>query len=90
MHYPTSTVPVLLLGLQRDLRTAKKIEDSDQYECVLPEEALAMAREMRCDRYAECSALTGELLWEVVEDVTRMAAGTTVEGDYASNMCSLM
>ena len=54
--------------------------DADwEYECVMPEEGLQAAREMRADRYAECSALTGELMWEVVEDITRMAAKTTVE-----------
>lgn len=49
-----------------------------EYECVMPEEGLQVAREMRADRYAECSALTGELMWEVVEDITRTAAKTTV------------
>lgn len=34
---------------------------------------------MRCDRYAECSALTGELMHEVVEDLARVAALTTTE-----------
>ena len=50
-----------------------------EYECVMPEEGLQVAREMRADRYAECSALTGELMWQVVEDITRTAAKTTVE-----------
>ena len=50
-----------------------------EYGCVMPEEGLQVAREMRADRYAECSALTGELMWEVVEDITRTAAKTTVE-----------
>lgn len=27
---------------------------------------------MRCDRYAECSARTGELMWEVLEDITKV------------------
>ena len=34
---------------------------------------------MRCDRYAECSALTGELMREVFEDIARVAALTTTE-----------
>ncbi|KAK7525780.1 uncharacterized protein IWZ02DRAFT_515501 [Phyllosticta citriasiana] len=41
---------------------------------VTPHEALAVAQAMRCDRYAECSALTGELCGLVVEDVAKMAA----------------
>ena len=28
---------------------------------------------MRCDRYAECSATTGELVKEVFEDIAQMA-----------------
>lgn len=34
---------------------------------------------MRCDRYAECSAVTGELMQEVMEDIARTAAKTTTE-----------
>ncbi|KAI7596531.1 hypothetical protein KC343_g17092 [Hortaea werneckii] len=44
-----------------------------------PQEALNLAQEMRCDRYCECSALTGELFREVVEDLARTAALTTTE-----------
>ena len=105
--------PVLLLGLQRDLRTARQISvatdgtncDSNglasggvrhgvaaadgsaatsssanmQYESVMPQEGLEAARLLRADRYAECSAVTGELMGEVLEDLTRMAAETTVD-----------
>jgi Ras homolog gene family, member A len=103
LHYPTSNVPTMLLGLQRDRRTAKVINttvasadgltttERQQYECVMPEEGLQAAREMRLDRYAECSALTGELMWEATQDLTKMAAQTTVDsGDYASEMCRVM
>ncbi|KAF2773215.1 putative transforming protein rho [Teratosphaeria nubilosa] len=44
---------------------------------VYPQEALRIAQEMRCDRYCECSALTGELCHEVFEDIARTAAMTT-------------
>jgi Ras homolog gene family, member A len=71
-------MPVMLLGLKRDERTETKNEDGE-FECVMPEEGLAAAQEMRCDRYAECSAITGELMWEVLEDITRTAAKTTTE-----------
>lgn len=69
----------MLLGLKRDLRSEKRDENGD-WECVMPQEGYRVAQEMRCDRYAECSAVTGELCWEVLEDITRTAAGTTTEG----------
>lgn len=99
LHYPVSTIPILLLGLKRDLRTARKrvrvdprngkeVEGEEEYECVMPEEGVQVAREMRVDRYAECSAVTGELMWEATQDITKMAAETTLDnGDYASEMC---
>lgn len=72
------SIPVMLLGLKRDLRTAD-VDNDGQTLCVMPQEGLTAAQEMRCDKYAECSALTGELLWEAVEDITRVAAKTTTE-----------
>lgn len=35
---------------------------------------------MRCDQYAECSAITGELLGETFEDLAKRAADTTKDG----------
>jgi hypothetical protein len=62
-----------------------------EYVCVMPEEGLQTARHMGVDRYAECSAETGELMYEVVEDITRMAAKTTVEdGRENSGSCDIM
>jgi Ras family protein A len=93
-------VPVMLMGFKRDLRTDQKemisgIEagtDKEEFTCVMPEQGLRAAREMRCDRYAECSATTGELMFEVLEDLTRMAAGTTTRNGGFSQMkdCSVM
>jgi len=85
------TMPVMLLGLKRDERSEKRLGDGS-FECVMPEEGLRVAQEMRCDRYAECSALTGELMWEVLEDITRTAARTTTEngGLSEANSCSVM
>ena len=71
-------MPVMLLGLKRDERNEDRLQDGT-FECVMPQEGLRAAQEMRCDRYAECSALTGELMWEVLEDITRTAALTTTE-----------
>ena len=50
-----------------------------------------MAQEMRCDCYAECSAVTGELLSEVFEDMARIAAKTTTkQGALREPSCRIM
>ena len=84
-------MPVMLLGLKRDERSENKLEDGS-FECVMPQEGLRAAQEMRCDRYAECSAVTGELMFEVLEDITRTAARTTTEngGMSQTDVCSVM
>jgi len=93
MHYDDleDDMPVMLLGLKRDERNENRLEDGT-FECVMPQEGLRVAQEMRCDRYAECSALTGELMWEVLEDITRTAARTTTEngGLSQTNTCCVM
>lgn len=71
------TLPVVLLGLKRDVRgqddyggSVKPASDGTQPEdqqpinglkFVYPQEALGIAQKMRCDRYCECSAVTGEV-----------------------------
>lgn len=67
-------------------------EDGEwEYECVMPEEGLQAARHMGADRYAECSARTGELMYEVVEDLTKMAAKSTVDdGRQDASSCAVM
>ncbi|KAK2629928.1 hypothetical protein QTJ16_000748 [Diplocarpon rosae] len=62
-------LPVLFLGLKRDLRSEKA-----ENGIIYPQEAYRVAQEMRCDRYLECSAVTGELVHEVFEDICRTAA----------------
>lgn len=75
-------VPVVVLGLKRDVRGREdyggrvrqvrgeldETQGGDDDRVVLngrsfvyPQEALRVAQEMRCDRYCECSALTGEV-----------------------------
>jgi hypothetical protein len=69
-------LPVILLGLNRDARVKEDYDgnvrpmagtgDGDGEvlvgrRIVYPQEALRIAQEMRCDRYCECSALTGEV-----------------------------
>lgn len=75
-------LPVMVLGLKRDLRkewTEAEQKDGGRGESVMPQEGLGIATEMLCDRYAECSAVTGELCMEVLEDVARTSAKTTTE-----------
>jgi len=46
---------------------------------------------MLCERYAECSAVTGELLKEVMEDIAKAAAKTTTDaGGLSQGACCLM
>ncbi|PGH10894.1 hypothetical protein AJ80_07337 [Polytolypa hystricis UAMH7299] len=77
-------IPILMLGLKRDLRVEN---DSTIY----PQESYRIAQELRCDRYAECSALTGELIPEVFEDIARLAARSTTEaGGQTEGGCVVM
>ncbi|KAJ5481328.1 hypothetical protein N7475_000140 [Penicillium sp. IBT 31633x] len=78
-------IPVMMLGLKRDLR--REGED-----IIYPQEAYRIAQELRCDRYAECSAATGELLAETFEDLARLAAMTTTEkgGQTEGSSCIIL
>jgi Ras homolog gene family, member A len=80
-------LPVLLLGLKRDLRSAE-----DPNGIIYPQEGYRIAQEMRCDRYMECSAVSGELVHEVFEDICRTAAlGTKKEdGGLSDGGCRIM
>ncbi|KAL2222725.1 putative Rho-like small GTPase [Thermoascus aurantiacus ATCC 26904] len=74
-------IPVVMLGLKRDLRGRSE-------DIIYPQESYRIAQELRCDRYAECSAVTGELLAEAFEDIARVAAMTTTEaGGQSSGGC---
>ena len=66
--------------------------DDGAFECVMPQEGLQAAQEMQSDQYAECSALTGELMWEVLEDITKTAPKTTKDsgGPSDHSSCSVM
>lgn len=74
-------------------------DDADDDKAVLngrtfvyPQEALRVAAEMRCDRYCECSALTGELCLQVIEDIAATAKATlTAAGGQSKNpLCEIM
>ena len=85
-------LPVMMLGLKRDLRREDEGIIYPQEVCVSLwggfsrfeltnwiVQAYRIAQELRCDRYAECSAVTGELLAETFEDLARLAAMTTTD-----------
>lgn len=77
-------IPIMVLGLKRDLRVEKP-------GVIYPQEGHRIASELRCDLYAECSAVTGELMREVFEDVARRAAGTmTPNGGLSEMACGVM
>ncbi|KAI9896434.1 hypothetical protein N3K66_008606 [Trichothecium roseum] len=66
------TLPLIVLGLKRDLRS-----EDDPNGIILPQEAYRVAQEMRADRYVECSAMTGELLKLAFEDLCKTAIQST-------------
>ena len=77
-------IPVMVLGLKRDLRR-------EEEGIITPHDGLRVAQDLRCDRYAECSAVTGELMNEVIEDIARTAAKTTTEaGGLSQGGCTIM
>ncbi|VVT49571.1 uncharacterized protein SAPINGB_P002335 [Magnusiomyces paraingens] len=67
-------VPVLLVGLKKDLRTnpvaVEEVRKRSSY-FVSPEEAQQVAKEIGARRYLECSALTGEGVDDIFEVATR-------------------
>lgn len=69
-------VPVLLVGLKKDLRTnPAAIEEmrKKSINFVSPTHAEQVARDIGARRYLECSALTGEGVDDVFEVATRAA-----------------
>ncbi|ROW17041.1 hypothetical protein VPNG_01014 [Cytospora leucostoma] len=86
-EFPTEGIlPLAVLGLKRDLR----VED-DPNGTIYPQEATAVASAIRADRYAECSAVTGELLQLAFEEICQMAAMTsTAEGGQSAGGCCVM
>lgn len=85
--YPNrEDLPVLLLGLKRDLRS-----ETDPNGIIYPQEAYRIAQELRCDKYMECSAVTGELAHEVFEDICKTAVMSTGEkGGKSEGACGIM
>ncbi len=82
----SDVLPVMVLGLKRDLRS-----EDDPNGIIYPQEGYQVAQEMRVDQYAECSAVTGELLTEVFDDICCTAVKTTTdEGGQSAGGCVLM
>jgi Ras family protein A len=96
-HYDEN-LPVMVLGLKRDLRkqwTLQEVGPDKQGTgaSIMPHEGVQTAQRMLCDHYAECSALTGELCREVLEDVAKTCAKTTTKDGAKNNspdMCAVM
>ncbi|KAH7320214.1 putative transforming protein rho [Stachybotrys elegans] len=79
-------LPVVVLGLKRDLRS-----DTDPNGIIYPQEAYQMAQAMRADRYAECSAVTGELVKPAFEDICKTAADTKkASGGLTEGGCTVL
>ncbi|OJJ75902.1 hypothetical protein ASPBRDRAFT_116613 [Aspergillus brasiliensis CBS 101740] len=77
-------IPIMLIGLKRDLRVEGE-------GTIYPQESYRIAQELRCDRYAECSAVTGELLAETFEDIARLAGmTTTTAGGQTAGACVIL
>lgn len=93
-------LPVMVLGLKRDLRKQWTLEEvglekKGKGPSVMPHEGVQAAQRMLCDHYAECSAITGELCREVLEDVAKTSAKTTTADGAKSkgpglDMCEVM
>ncbi len=77
---------MVVLGLKRDLRS-----EDDPNGVIYPQEGYQVAQEMRVDKYTECSAVTGELLTEVFDDICSTAVKTTTdEGGQSEGGCVIM
>jgi hypothetical protein len=70
-----------VLGLKRDLRS-----EADPNGIIYPQEAYRIAQEMRCEKYMECSAMSGELVKEAWEDICRVAAATSKDEGWMTEM----
>ncbi|KAK4115789.1 P-loop containing nucleoside triphosphate hydrolase protein [Canariomyces notabilis] len=82
----SDVLPILVLGLKRDLRS-----EDDPNGIIYPQEAYRVAQEMRADKYMECSAVTGELMTEVFDDICSTALKTTTpDGGQSEGGCAVM
>ena len=90
MHFNfNENLPIMLLGLKRDEMVDESEGVEERSDIVLAQEALNVAQEMRLDRYAECSARSGQTLAQACEDVIQMAV-KSVGGRDEKHYCLLM
>ncbi|KAL2861127.1 putative Rho-like small GTPase [Aspergillus lucknowensis] len=83
-HGEDERIPVMMVGLKRDLRAQGE-------GLIYPQETYRIAQELRCDRYAECSAVTGELMAQTFEDLARLAYMTTTpDGAQSKGGCVVL
>jgi Ras family protein A len=79
-------LPVVVLGLKRDLRS-----EDDPNGIIYPQEALNVSQEMRADKYVECSAVTGDLFKLAFEEIFNTAVKTTTaRGGQNEGGCEIM
>jgi Rho family protein len=86
-------VPIVLVGLKRDLRV--DAEEREQMRLrsmsfVEQQDAEAVARTINAKRYIECSSLTGENVDDVFEAATRAAMVVRDSGDTESSRCCVI
>ena len=81
-HY--DDLPICVLGLKRDLRA------EDDIESVFPHEAYNLSSQLRADMYLECSAVTGELMKQVMEDISKRALRTAADDGQSDGGCTIV
>lgn len=65
--------------------------EEDPNGFIHPQEAYRVAQEMRADKYAECSAVTGELFKLAFEEICSSAVKTTTaDGGQSEGGCVAM
>lgn len=65
---PTETIPIVLVATKTDLRSN---DENDRYGCVTTEQGQALADELGCHSFHECSAKTGEGVQDVFASAVR-------------------
>ncbi|GME76222.1 unnamed protein product [[Candida] boidinii] len=87
-----SNVPVILVGLKKDLRPVDDGSDPDyDLKYVRKEKAEQVARYIGAKRYIECSSLTGEAVDDVFEIATRASLLINKkEPEPGCNCCTIM
>lgn len=88
---PGDALPVLLMGLKRDKRGRSGERTREEMKgLVHPMEGMKMAQGMRCERYMECSAETGELVRECMQDIAIVAVSKQKGEVGEGGGCSIM